>query len=374
MPIEKQLLPSKKLEPYYAKVTWLFVSRNFKKDLKDIVAMRSHDRFGVSSWPQMFVYDGRDDLVMRKMPRSLKAFIVGLDRTIAAYGKRQSQPKASAEELARQRDLAYQRTVELEALLAAKAKGGKLRDKDLDAAELDLLDADADIVVRLRALRLLAQKRPQTIVEHAPAWLATANDPWRYELLGILARSAKPAPALTRELVRLFEQAGKAVPSRNPNVLRMKVADCLAQVGDADALTALSAPALEANPRNGLTHTVIRAVGTIAARSKGKQRQQALDILSQSLPPAVTATGNDKATQLATRRALGVLRTTYKAITPLIGDATLPAPPTTWTESDRSTMQRTLQTLTQSHRRQRSISGQSHLRALCRSQMGLSRY
>jgi len=133
-------------------------------------------------------------------------------------------------------------------------------------------------------------------------------------------------------------------------------------------------PPPDTNPRNGLTHTVIRAVGAIAARRRGKQRQQALDILSQSLPPAVTATGNDKATQLATRRALGVLRTTYKTLTPLIGDATLPAPPTTWTESDRSTMQRTLQTLTQSHRRQRSISGQSHLRALCRSQMGLSRY
>lgn len=342
------MLPSKKLEPWYDKVIWLFVSRNFKKDHKDIVAMRSHDRFGISSWPQMILFDGRDDLVMQEMPRKLEMFIKGLDRGVTAYGKRQWQPKASAEERAQLRVRSQQRTIALESLLEQHSKGAKLTDADLDAAEKDLLSTDSDIVVRLRALRLLAQLRPGTIVEHAARWLTVANDPWRYELLGILSRHAKPDPNLTRELVILFEQAGEAVPSRNPNVLRIKVADCLARVGDADALNALKVPALEANPRNGLTHTVIRAVGAIAARSRGEPRQRAMGILAESLPPAVAPTGNDRTTKLATRRALGVLRTTLQTLAPLVGDATLPALPKTWSESDRASMQRSLHTLTRS--------------------------
>jgi hypothetical protein len=341
------LLPSKKLEPYYKKVTWLFVSRNFKMDARDVVALRSHDRFGISSWPQMFVFDGRDDLVLQEMPRDLESFIVGLDRSIAAYDKRKLRSQTSAADLARQRELADRRTVTLESLLAARTKGTKPATKDLDRAERDLLDDHADIVVKLRALRLIAGLRPKTILEHAPAWLTIANDPWRYELLNALARNAKPTPALTQELVRLFEQAGKTVPSRNPNVLRIRVAECLGRVGDSDALAALRPVALAASPRNGLTHIVIRSVAAIAARSEGEPRQQALEILSQSLPPSIAVADSPptKATQQATRRALAVLRTTLKALGLLVDGAQLPAIPAAWTQEDRSSMKRSLHEL-----------------------------
>lgn len=345
------MLPNKKLVPWYDKVTWLFVSRNFKKDEKDIVALRSHDRFGISSWPQMFVFDGRDDLVLQEMPRDLSGFIAGLDRSIAMYGKRQVRSTEGVANQATRAKVAQERTVALEALLAAKEKGTSPTAADLDLAERDLLQDQGDIVVRLRALRLLAETRPGMILEHAPAWLAIANDPWRYDLLAVIGKSAKPTPALTRELVRIFEQAGKTVPSRNPNVLRIRVADCLARVGDAEALQALRPVALEASPRNGLTHIVIRSVAAIAKRSQGEARQQALGILADSLPPAVAAGANpdDKAARMATRRALGVVRTTLKVLGPLVGGEPLPAIPDTWTEEDRSSLHGTLRERVKAH-------------------------
>ena len=75
MPIEEQLLPSKELQPYYDKVSWLYVCRLFKDgDPKDIEAVRSHDRFGVSSWPQMMLFDPATDRVIQSPPRQLERF------------------------------------------------------------------------------------------------------------------------------------------------------------------------------------------------------------------------------------------------------------------------------------------------------------
>ena len=66
-------------------MVWLFVNRNFawqrkrsgkafkEKDIPaDMEALRTHDRFGISSWPQMIVFDPRDNKVLEKPPRTLK--------------------------------------------------------------------------------------------------------------------------------------------------------------------------------------------------------------------------------------------------------------------------------------------------------------
>ena len=72
------MLPHPDLAPHYDKVTWLFVTRNFKEDAKDLEAKRTHDRFGISSWPQMMIFDPRDDRVVTMMPRQLEGFIAEL--------------------------------------------------------------------------------------------------------------------------------------------------------------------------------------------------------------------------------------------------------------------------------------------------------
>ena len=75
MPLDEQLLPNPALKPWYDRVTWLFVSRNFKLDDKDKEALRTHDRFGISSWPQMIVFDPVDDRVLLDAPRDLAGFV-----------------------------------------------------------------------------------------------------------------------------------------------------------------------------------------------------------------------------------------------------------------------------------------------------------
>ena len=69
------MLPNKALRPYYRKITWLYICRTFKKTPKDLEALRTHDRFGISLWPQMFVFDPADDAVLKKTPRKLGGFM-----------------------------------------------------------------------------------------------------------------------------------------------------------------------------------------------------------------------------------------------------------------------------------------------------------
>ena len=66
------------MKAHYGRVTWLFVSRNFKDDEKDREAARTHDRFGISSWPQLVLFDPRDDAVLAFMPRGFDAWVQAL--------------------------------------------------------------------------------------------------------------------------------------------------------------------------------------------------------------------------------------------------------------------------------------------------------
>ena len=55
------MLPNPALKETYDKIVWVYVYRDFSKSKEDRAAERISMRFGVSSWPQIFLVDPRDD-------------------------------------------------------------------------------------------------------------------------------------------------------------------------------------------------------------------------------------------------------------------------------------------------------------------------
>ncbi|MCA8952535.1 MAG: hypothetical protein KDE27_23690 [Planctomycetes bacterium] len=365
------------LKPHYGKVTWLFVTRNFKDDANDREAARVHDRFGVTSWPHCVLFDPRDDRVLADLPRDLAGFVRGLDRwraavpavkaaraaadrierAIALHGEgevdealrivddvAEARDEAGvwlhARELAREwrtapADLAAmlvdpevrQRALALESLLDGAAdRSGKHRDRTCAI----LIDRDEHLVVRLRALRLVAANEPEFVAEHAEKLLEVDSDPFRFIVLTALATSS--TPGLTPVLLRLFEGAGDAVPSRNPNVLRIHVARCLGASGDERAIAPLAAVARAADLRNGLTGASVDALGAIAERGPASLRQRVIGILVESLPAA--ADESDNAVEKWRERAtVGACRRIHAVLEKIA--ASVPALPNGWTAIDR---------------------------------------
>ena len=377
MPIEEQLLPSPELKPYYTKVTWLFVCRKFDDSPADREALRTHDRFGVSSWPQMFLFDPRTDRVLRESPRDLAGFEAVFDavladwhrdataylagRTLAGqlaqaraahqHGEREAA-FATLQALAAQRDPfdgwlearellrewrgerrppderlddpdPRQRALALEGLAAATAAPADV----LERVRALLLDDGEDMVVRSRAFRYLAKADPKSIPPHAERLLALPNDPFRYEVLTVLQQ--RPAPDLVPVLVRLFEGAGTSIESRNPNVLRIRAAACLGTIGDASAIDALAPAARACDPTNGLTSTVFGALVAIGQRAGAADRARVLALLIESLPQPAVA-GNE-------RRCLALARLIVEGVAKVSG-ATNAALPARWTADDRESL------------------------------------
>jgi len=410
VPLERDVLAHPDLKPWYERVTWLFVNRNFAWDKRlrerrplrpdrldkavrdDLEALRTHDRFGISSWPWMVVFDPRDDRVLAVPPRSVKGLVAAFKKGILALpspdpagralsrrlekarelhaeGKR-AQAIRLLEPLAQERDrfLAW---AEARELLAdwqdPPAPGIATRLEDPDAAvraialeslymrglgatpgdrkgkpiphETRILerltDAKEDIVVRIRALWCLGDARPTLVTPHAAALLAVPNDPLRYRVLDALA--AAPDPAANRTLIRIFREAGREVPSRNPNVLRIRVARVLGKTGDGTSVPVLAEVTRAANPRNSLNGIAVDALGSIAGRLDAKGRRAVVKALLESLPPAVEPQADPRRQAWATRIHLALVRkiaAALRAAAPSRSER-LPPVPSGWTADER---------------------------------------
>jgi len=358
----------------------------------DLEALRTHDRFGISSWPQMVVFDPRDDRVLAVPPRSVKGLIAAFKKAIRALpspdpagralsrriekarqlhadGKR-AQAIGLLEPLAQKRDrfdawaearelLAdWQdrptpriearlddpdpavRAMALEALYirALGATPGDRKGQPIphEARILErLTDPKEDIVVRIRALWCLVDARPASVTGHAAALLAVPNDPLRYRVLDALA--AAPDAAANRTLIRIFREAGREVPSKNPNVLRIRVARVLGKTGDGTSVAVLAEVTRAANPRNSLTGIAVDALGAIAGRLDEKGRRAVVKALLESLPPAVEPQADARRQASATRIHLALVRKISSALQAAAPSRSgrLPLVPSGWTPDER---------------------------------------
>jgi len=156
-------------------------------------------------------------------------------------------------------------------LQAAEQRAIKLEEKPTVKAAESALE-DEDLVVRLRALDILAEERPEAIVKRAKGLLQVPSDPVRYATCKALAKSGDTSAARALDAVLNDPKA-----SLNPNVLRMNAVQALARCGDEQSVDALAPFANKTAFRNALTRSVVTTLVAIAEREKGaKKRVQAL--------------------------------------------------------------------------------------------------
>jgi hypothetical protein len=384
-------------------VVWLFANRSFAWDRKtagkplegkdlasDREALRVHDRFSITSWPQMVVFDPRDFRVLEKPPRSVEGVVACFTRAcgkvpkagpegkrlarileraeaLHAKGKRQ-EAEAILKPLARARDRygawrearrrldAWRgpqqpqlterlvdpdprtRVLALEQLYLDRLE--KKRTRAPLAAPLEkairslLLNEQEDPVVRLRALWILAEARPEIVAQEARTLLQVPIDPFRYRVLETLARS--PDPDLGPDLIRIFEGAGKEVPSQNPNILRIKAVQALEACGDARCVPVLATVARAADARNSLTSMVIQTLSAVARRGDRAHAKKVAAILLESFPEAVGPDAlKTRPGQWMARRHLALAAKVAAGIQAIRGKKKLPDLPQAWTSAER---------------------------------------
>ena len=364
------------MKAHYGRVTWLFVSRNFKDDEKDREAARTHDRFGISSWPQLVLFDPRDDAVLAFMPRGFAAWVEALapladtvpkpsPATSAAVSalraaqkllaEEPEQARAALEPIAAQRDDAGAWLTARELLRSLRADDRTLAERlaDPDVREralaveaiadlgdpgvatwaeplaARLLDGHENIVVRIRALHWMASHRPEAVAERAAELLLVPSDAFRYRVLEVVA--TRPDPALAPLLARLFAGAGTTVPSTNPNVLRGHLSKCLGSSGDAAAIDAVAPLIREASARNGTTRTTIAALGELAGRVDDTDRRRIVALLLEGMPPALPAAPEPVDVRLVAARVKELL-----AALAIASRRSLPTAPADWSETARA--------------------------------------
>ena len=367
--------------------------------LADMEALRIHDRFGISSWPQMIVMDPRDDRVIgmpertvesvtglfdraideipdpgsgarrlhRRLRRALRFYdrgdwseggrrLIELSRTIdpwlvwldasRMYRALSINPRLVSSSIDSERstpdvddpDPAW-RAFSLERYLLVLEDIEQFSQLDVEYGYDDRLIRavlyDEDIVVRLRALRCLALTEPSMIMEHAAELLQVPNDPLRYEVLSVIERM--PNPTLGPDLIRLFAGAGKNIPSMNPNVLRINTVRCLRESGDEGCVEVLLSEVSEPNPRNYLHGLIIETVAEIALRGDDTLRKRTVGDLLLSFPAAMEASeGDEEALARELRISLTFVRKVRSALIRLSGREDLPALPEEWSLRSRS--------------------------------------
>ena len=239
MKLEEQLLPHVDLQPTYDQAIWVYVYRTFKKDDADRLAERISLRFGVTSWPQLFLADPSDWTILAHTGRTTSSFL-------SAFARTKVKAAASMEAHAR--------------LQAAEARAKALEKKPKLSAARKALD-DEDIVVRTRALEALAEKDPDTVVARSLSLLQVPSDPFRFTVCKILAKAADPKAA--RALEALVKEPKQSL---NPNVLRIRAVQALATCGDAASVAAIAPHASSGIYFNGLTGVSISALVSIRER------------------------------------------------------------------------------------------------------------
>jgi len=366
--------------------------------LADMEALRIHDRFGISSWPQMIVMDPRTERVIGMPERTVES-VTGLfetaadqidkpgaevrklyrrlDRAVSLIGRGRSEKgEPELRDLSRNLDpwlvwLAAHRMLRIQSLSPADFTGDTslgpdvppdvddpdpawraftlerwlmlLEDQgfgwpslpDVDEDLTRTMLGDEDIVVRLRAIRCLSLQNSSIIGDHAAELLKVPNDPFRYEVLSHIEHN--PDTGLGPDLIRLFRGAGTTIPSLNPNVLRINTVRCLRESGDESGLEVLLAEVSEPDPRNYLHGLIVETAAEIAARGEKDLQRNTIARFLTLFPPALSGMEDDA--QLAAqelRLALAFNRKLRTALILLSGREDLPEAPGEWLEQSRS--------------------------------------
>jgi hypothetical protein len=253
--LEKQLLPSAGLKPAYDKVVWLYVFRDFSHSEADLKAERISLRFGLTSWPQLILVDPESLRVLQHTGRSVTSFLAAV-----GSAKVKASQSSTAPDRVKQADA---RAIQLESDPSAV-----LAKRYLD---------DADIVVRYRALSILAEQDPASVAARAESLLQVRNDPFRYEVCKVLATTGNVAAKTALEsLVR------EPAHSNNPNVLRSRAVKALAACGDADSVDAIR-PFTKGSYLNMLTRTAVDSLAVLVERHP-EARDRVRQILIEAYP------------------------------------------------------------------------------------------
>ncbi|MCE9637754.1 MAG: HEAT repeat domain-containing protein [Planctomycetes bacterium] len=254
------MLPLDALRPAYDKAVWLYVHRDFSGNEADAAAERVCLRLGMSAFPQHFLIEPRTLERLADTGRAVDGFLAAMNRVRVEKG-------GSLD--------AVRKITEADAKAIALEKSASVGDarKAID---------DEDVVVRLRALGILAEKEPAAIAKRAKDLLQIPHDPFRYAVCKALAKAGDASAA--RPLDALLRDAPKAL---NPNVVRIEAASALGACGDAASIDALQPFAASGDARNGLTGVAVDAIAAIAARdAKAKPLARTALVAAYPAPPS----------------------------------------------------------------------------------------
>lgn len=310
MKLEQQLLPHEDLKPLYDKAVWVYVFQTFQGDAMDLAAEDIAIRFGVTSWPQLLLADPRTLKTLRSAGRSVASF----ERAFAAAQERVASGAGSPVRV----DLdGIDRLIR-----ALRAK------RDPDAATRVLVGPASgrsdDIVARMRAAQILAEAKPDVLVEHAGALLKTDSDAFRYLVCKALADAGDVTAAPHLEaLVRDPE------PSMNPNVVRIRAVQALKTCGRPESIAAVGPYATTGAYFNGLTGVAVDTLAALAAKHP-EHRDEIVARLRTGYPKVPKTDPDSEKGMRVHRAAKGLARRIHKAV----GD---PRPfPATYDEAART--------------------------------------
>jgi hypothetical protein len=191
------------------------------------------------------------------------------------------------------------------------------------------LHRDPDADVRLRAVAWLAAVAPDRLAAVLGDLLADPMDGVKYAALDAVkaAPGAVFGPALCDAWRAL--DAGR-IPSRNPNVVRMKLAEGLGLCSGDDAVPLLESISSKRDFLNGTTTTSVRALGQLGRRkAKG-----AAAALLKAFPDAVTP---ELEKSKRAPNCVALAKAVHDALTEALGEAAAPFPKS-WTEADRTAL------------------------------------
>lgn len=275
------MLPNRALRPAYDQVVWVYVYRDFSRKGQDKDAERTSWRFGVTSWPQLFLADPASLKILAHTGRKPESFLAAVERT--------KVEKTRSEDVLERTRAAEERADKLE-------QGGSSK---LAKAGID----DDDIVVRYLSLRILATKAPKVVVARARELLAVCNDPFRYEVCAVLGKHGDGDAKEALEAV-----VKSPAESLNPNVLRICAVRALTACGDARSVDVVAPFASSGAYFNGLTGVSIDALAEIAKRDPSA-RAAVRKVLRASYPEPPPASD-----QRATRACVALAKRVHKAL------------------------------------------------------------
>jgi len=240
------LLPHPSLKPLYDKLVWVYVYRDFSGSKPDRAAERILLRFGVSSWPQLFLADPNDWKILKHTGRTTESFLAAAN----AVSVRATPSDQMLERTRTGEELAV-----------------RLEERPTTKLAREALEHD-DIVARSRALGVLASKDPKFVVKRAKALLEVPNDPFRYRVCDLLKDAADPSAARALEAL-----VTKPIDSLNPNVMRIHAVDALGACGDVRSVRVIAPFAQSGEYFNGLTGKAVDALAAIGKRQKAARKE-----------------------------------------------------------------------------------------------------